>query len=337
MVTLLGQTLGVRDHPEAIVELFGGTLLGAMIVGYLYARNQRAWCRHLCPIGLLLGIFSRLGSVYFVYSKKRDGGDRYSTKGLCPTMVDIRYKEESRHCIVCFRCISPGTRNSVFFQLRRPGIEVEHIKNFHPNLSEALFLFLGTGIALGGFLWLGLAEYQEFRLSMGMWFFDHGMFWAGDAGPSWLMSVHPQRGEVFSWIDFFSILSFMLGVMGLLTLTLSATTAAAAKLSNLLGEKNPFKSNFNELAYQYAPIALISLILGLGAELFKALYWVGLDTNQIGYIKLGIFYLSLLWSVWIGFKILGDQGVHWKWRWIPMLPGLLGSVLVGMAWKIAIF
>ncbi|WP_236725700.1 4Fe-4S binding protein [Solemya pervernicosa gill symbiont] len=54
-ITILGQTVGVRDHPEAIAEVFGGTMLLAIVIGYLYGRKKRAWCRHACPIGLLLG------------------------------------------------------------------------------------------------------------------------------------------------------------------------------------------------------------------------------------------------------------------------------------------
>ena len=63
IITILGQTVGVRDHPEAIAEVFGGTMLAAIALGFVYCRNNRAWCRHSCPIGLLPGAFSPFGSV----------------------------------------------------------------------------------------------------------------------------------------------------------------------------------------------------------------------------------------------------------------------------------
>jgi polyferredoxin len=44
-VTILGQTLGVRDHPEAIAEIFGGTMILALVVGFIYGRRKRVWCR----------------------------------------------------------------------------------------------------------------------------------------------------------------------------------------------------------------------------------------------------------------------------------------------------
>ena len=136
IITILGQTVGVRDHPEAMAEIFGGTMLAAIIMGFIYGRNKRVWCRHACPIGLLLGVFSRLGAVQYVPKRKRAGGDAYSEKGLCPTMIDLKRKEESRHCIECFRCVKPEASGGLALRLRRPGEEVEHIRRHHPNMAE---------------------------------------------------------------------------------------------------------------------------------------------------------------------------------------------------------
>lgn len=336
LITTLGQTLGVRDHPEAILELFGGTLLLALISGLLFAHRQRAWCRHLCPIGLLLGIFSRLGSAFFSFKALRSGGDRYCTKCLCPTMVDIRYKSESRHCIACFRCVTPGARNGVNLYFQHPGWEVESIREHNPNLAEVAFLFLATGIALGAFLWMVLPEYQQFRQFVTELFFDRGWYWIGESGPSWLMSVHPQRGEVFTWIDFFTISGFMVGFMGGLWLLLTTTTALTAWLVTLL-VGGRWQTYFVELGYQYAPVAMISLLLGLGGELFKALSWVGFGMEEIGQIKMGVFYLSLCWSGYLGWSILGNQGVPVGVRLLPTFSGLLGSGIIGYFWQMALF
>src|SRR4051794_31757880 len=76
IVTILGQTVGVRDYPSAILEVFGLTLLAALMVGYFYGQGQRkrAWCRHACPIGLLLGVFLRLGPGGLLPEKPGEGG-----------------------------------------------------------------------------------------------------------------------------------------------------------------------------------------------------------------------------------------------------------------------
>ncbi|WJW75810.1 4Fe-4S binding protein [Thiohalobacter sp. IOR34] len=337
LITILGQTLGVRDHPEAVAEVFGGTLLAAIVLGFLYGRNKRAWCRHMCPIGLLLGVFSRLGAVQFWPKRKRPGGDAYTERGLCPTLIDINRKEESRHCIECFRCVHPQSKGGLMLRLRRPGREVEAIRDHNPNAAEVWFLFLGTGAALGGFLWLVLPAYNRLRQAVGEWFIEHGHYWIGEAGPAWLMSVHPDRREVFNWLDFMMIVGFMLACTLLLTLLLSLTTGLSAWLAGRSGADLDLRRRFIELGYAYAPVAMVSLVIGLGGELFEALRLVDPGGLSIGYAKGVLFVLSLLWSIQLGNRILQRQGVAGPRRWLPLLPSTAGSLAVGLAWWPAIF
>lgn len=337
LITVLGQTVGVRDHPEAVAEVFGGTLLLAFVLGFFYGRNKRAWCRHMCPIGLLLGVFSRIGAVQFAPKRKKPGGDRFTEKGVCPTMIDIPRKEESRHCIECFRCVNPQSKGGLFLRLRHAGEEIEQIRKHHPNPYEVVFLFLGTGIALGGFLWLVLPVYQQLRQSVGGWFIEREWYWIGESGPWWLMSVHPERREVFNWLDFGMIVTFMLGVMLILALLLTVTTGVSAWLAGRVGGDLSVSERFVELGYQYAPVAMVSLILGLGGELFAPLTQLGLSQETVGYLKAGLFLVGLVWSLYLGARILINQGVALNSLWLPLLPGVLGSCAVGLAWWPAVF
>lgn len=335
LITILGQTVGVRDHPEAMAEVFGGTMLLAILVGFVYGKKKRAWCRHMCPIGLLLGVFSRIGMVQFAPKRPRAGGDRFTEKTVCPTMIDIPRKEESRHCIECFRCVQPKARGGLFMRLRHPGREIERIRSHNPNPFEIWFLFLGTGIALGGFLWLVLPQYQALRRTLGEWLINLEWYWIGDAGPAWLMSVHPERREVFNWLDFFTIVGFMVGCMLLITLVLGLTTTLSAWLSGKMGGDKNFRARFVELGYQYAPVAMVSLIIGLGAALFEP--FLAIDAAMPGMSKLALFVGSIFWSLWLGWKILAHQGLNPFNRLLPLFPGLLGSLAVGVAWWPGIF
>lgn len=336
VITILGQTVGVRDHPEALAQLFGGTLLAAIIIGVLYGKRRRAWCRHMCPIGLLLGIFSRLGAVEFAPKKKITGGDRWVEKGPCPTLIDIVRKEESRHCIECFRCCHKSDKKGLQLRFRYPGEEVSNIRQHHPNLYETFFLFIGTGIALGGFLWLALPIYQEIRQSLGIWAIENDLFWIGESGPAWLMSVHPERREVFVWLDFIMIVGFMVTVTLLYTVILSITTLMGAYLAGLFGADGTFKQRFVELGYQYAPVAMVSLVIGLGAKLFEGLGLIGFSDGMIIFIKATFFILALGWSIFLTQKIIGRQGVSGTLLYISMIPGIFGSLLVGLGWWSAV-
>lgn len=333
LVTIWGQTIGVRDHAESLAIVFGSTLIAAIIIGMVYGRNKRAWCRHACPIGLLLGVFSRIGAVQFVPKQKKQLTQRWTEKTACPTMIDLNSKDESRHCIECFRCVNSKAKGGLFLKLRKPGAEVEDIAHNNANMTEIWFFFFGIGIALGGFLWLVVPEYQEIRQAFGNWLVDNEYFSMLEPGPGWLMVVFPERREVFYWMDFTLIVTFMLGFMLLLASILSTTTALSAWIAGKLTQtKQSFRQRFIELGYQYAPIAMVSLIIGLGAKLFELLIYVGLTLEQIAYIKICLFSLNLIWSMWLSYKILANQGVELTYRWLPMLPGITGSCVVGVAW-----
>jgi len=337
IITVLGQTVGVRDHPEAVAEIFGGTMAAAVLCGLLYGRRKRAWCRHACPIGLLLGVFSRLGAVEFAPRALQPGAEGYTERGICPTMIDLAHKHESRHCIECLRCVNPEASGGVHLRLRAPGSEIAAIRRANPNGWEVGFLFLAVGIALGGFLWLVLPQYQDWRQALGESALDLG--WTGllDHGPSWLMSVHPDRNEVFLWLDFVLIAGFMLGSALLSLALLGALTALAAGLAGRAGASGGFSPRFVELGYQFAPVAMMSLVLGLGAKLFELLALTPLGPEGASVVKGLLFLAGLVWSLWLGNRILAGQGLPRRRRIVPLLPGLAGSLAIGVAWLPAIF
>ncbi|MEJ2380390.1 MAG: 4Fe-4S binding protein [Gammaproteobacteria bacterium] len=329
LITILGQTVGVRDYPGALLEVFGGTLLAALVIGFLYGRGRgrRAWCRHACPIGLLLGVFSRLSVVDLVPKHPRSGGDAYTERGLCPTMIDINRKTESRHCIMCMRCVHPGRRGGLALHLRAPGAEVGDIQRHHPVASELWFLLLGAGVALGGFLWLALPEYQWLRQQLGAWAIDHGFYWVGRHGPGWLMVEHPEAREAFVWLDFLLITGWMLAVMLGFTLVLGLLNAGAAWLSGRLGGTGRFRERFVTLGYQFAPVAMVSLLLGLGGELFG-----GLPAPWAVRIKLLLLAGAFVWGVGLGRRILRGQGLQGWPAALALVPGVAGAGMVVAAW-----
>ncbi len=332
IITILGQTVGVRDHPLGIAEVFGGTLLAAVTMGFIYGRKKRAWCRHACPIGLLLGVFSRLGAVQFAPKSKHPGGDAYAERGICPTMISIPRKEESRHCIECFRCVKPSSPGGLFLRLRAPGEEVAKIRDHNPNAAEVWFLFVGTGAALGGFLWLILPSYQTWRMALGTWAIDHNMFWVGEPGPWWLMSVHPEAREVFTWLDFTMIVGYMLGWAALLAAGLALATGLSSWIAGRLGGEGSFRARFVELGYQFAPVAMVSLLLGLGGKLFDTVVAAGAPAALVGDFKAALLAGATLWGLALGARILAHQGVSFYSRMFALAPGLAGSIFIVFSW-----
>ncbi len=337
LVTIWSQTAGARAHPLATAIVFGGIFSAALSLGFLFGRKKRAWCRHVCPIGLLLGVYSRLGALEFRPKRPQPGGDLWTERTVCPTMIDLDRKTESRHCIACSRCVSPQAKGGLALRLRKPGEEVAAIREHHPNLSEVLFLFMGTGAALGGFLWLVLPFYQNLRRALGDWAIGHGWLWIGNPGPVFLMANYPLAREVFRWIDFLLITGFMLGTTAIATIVMGIATGAQAWLSGRLGGDRGFGERFIELGYQFLPVAMVSLLLGLGTKLFAALALFGESAVAIEVLKAALFAAGWLWSLGLGERQLARQGLTRRRRWFAMLPGVLASTLIGAAWVPAVF
>jgi hypothetical protein len=337
LITIWAQTAGARDHATAMAIVFGTTLAAALLLGFLFGRSKRAWCRHMCPIGLLLGVYSRIGLVDFHPKRPAPGGDLWTERTACPTMIDLPRKTESRHCIACYRCVSPRAKGGLYLRLRRLGEEVAAIRDHNANLAEVLFLFIGTGAALGGFLWLVLDSYQTLRLAVGNWAIDQGWYWLGEPGPVWLMSNYPAEREVFRWLDFVLITGYMLAWTGIMTALLGAATAAAAWLAGRVGADGSFRQRFIELGYQFLPVAMVSLLLGLGSKLFSALGDAGLGIGAIEAIKGTLFVIGALWSLRLGWRLVARQAVTGRGRWIAAIPGVIGTLAVGAAWYPAVF
>jgi hypothetical protein len=172
---------------------------------------------------------------------------------------------------MCARCVSPQKSGGLALRLRMPGAEIAGIARHHPAASEVWFLFLGTGVALGGFLWLVLPQYQSLRMALVNWAMGNGYTWLGEPGPSWLMVVHPEAREVFVRLDFLLITGWMVAVMLALAGALAGLHAAGAWVAGKFGAAGSFRDRFVALSYQAAPAAMISLLLGLGVDLFKLL------------------------------------------------------------------
>ncbi|MGH8428584.1 MAG: 4Fe-4S binding protein [Gammaproteobacteria bacterium] len=338
VITILAQTIDARSFPQGIAEVFGFTLACALIVGFLYGPgyHKRTWCRHLCPIGLTLGSFSRLGIVQFAPKVPRPGAETLTDKGVCPTFIDINRKQESRHCIECLRCVQPNAHGGLAIKLRAPGSEAANVRDHHPHGSDIWFLFLGTGVAIGGFLWLTLPLYQEVRQALAVWAIDHNWVAFVSPGPAWLMSVHPAGREVFTWLDFSMIVGFMLATAVAFAIALSACTALGSWIAGRLGADGGFRSRFLELAYQFLPVAMVSLVLGLGSELF-ALLQHGIGAEPTRYLELALFVAGLLWSLIIGRRLLQRQGLAGTRLSLALLPTVLGCAAAGLAWWPALF
>jgi len=233
------------------------------------------------------------------------------------------------------RCILPGHQAGLAVSFRRPGQELESIHKHAPDGWETLFIFLGAGVALGGFLWLVLPFYDAWRQAVGTWFIEQGQFWIGEAGPAWLMSVHPERREVFRWLDFFMIAGTMVSVMFLSALVLGAASVGSAFIARSFGSVTGIWQATIQIGYSQAPVALMALLIGLATELFTPFVRLGMTPAAVNDVKATMILLGWLWSLWLAWRILAGLGVG-RGRILAVVPAAMGSSAMAAAWWVAV-
>jgi transcriptional regulator with AAA-type ATPase domain/NAD-dependent dihydropyrimidine dehydrogenase PreA subunit len=132
---------------------------GAVVCSVIFER--RFWCRYLCPIGGMNGLFAKLSMIelraqqgtcsaecttYQCYKGGPQKGEGLETLG-CPVYSHPAQLEDNRDCVLCMTCLKACPHRSVELNLRPPGIELwtSHV----PRASEvALLLLLLSGVFL---------------------------------------------------------------------------------------------------------------------------------------------------------------------------------------------
>ena len=128
---------------------------GAMICSAIFER--RFWCRYMCPIGGMNGLFAKLSmtelraqqgicsascTTYQCYKGGPQKGEGLETNG-CPLYSHPAQLEDNKDCVLCMTCLKACPHRSVEFNLRPPGIELWTTHVPHGYEVALLFLLLG--------------------------------------------------------------------------------------------------------------------------------------------------------------------------------------------------
>lgn len=285
LTTVYGQLVSVYEYPRPALLILGGSTLVAMLVGLLYGRGKRVWCRHLCPVSGVFALLARLSFLHFRVDRARwetpgsaqwsprfmgavqgrgDAGAR-GTRINCAPMLDVRRLEGASRCHACGRCA--GQRGAVALSVRWPGSELLALESSRASRADALLLLYGLlGVAIGAFQWSASPWFVRLKQALAEWLVQHEWWWLlGDNAPWWLLTHYPEANDVFSWLDGVMILSFILGAALLLgSVLLLACELAARVQGQARGESGQGASGRRWLLAQvYTPLAGAGLVLGL--------------------------------------------------------------------------
>lgn len=283
-----------RNPPNTAYLLLFFTGL-AIVMGAVY--EKRSFCRYICPIGLVLGLFSMLSAIELRCKSKRTCHDHdikeciignEAGKG-CPVGEIPQTMDRNNHCIMCMECVKSCSKGNIRISPRIPGADVIHSRKTH--LDEA---YLIHGIIIIFLFVMGM-ERLEFR----------------NVIINFVKSTLPVDSLIFLdlyWRNMWAVIIFFLITLGASGLMYLSTKAA-------FGE-NPGKK-FIELSYAFIPLSLSVYLAENTFRLLKGLFFIAAsignlfgriwefspDFDTINRMQIILLVSGFIFTLWAGYLI----------------------------------
>jgi len=297
--TVYGQLVSVYEYPQAALLVLGGSSVAAVAVGLVYGRGSRVWCRYLCPANGVFALLAKIAPVHFrVDQQAWQASLERRPMVNCAPLIDIRHMKSASACHACGRC--SGYRGAVQLAARSPAQEILATRNKDVSTGEALTLMLGVlGIATAAFLWSSSRALVQLKSLLATWLVEHDILWPlNDDAPWWLLTHYPAANDMFTWLDGFCILAYILGgglALGLAVLggvRLAARVAADTGLS------------WQRLALALVPLAGMSIFLGLSMLTLGHLKAEHVALAWVAPVRGVLLLLGSGFAAWLGARLL---------------------------------
>jgi len=271
----------------------------AVVMGAIF--EKRSFCRYVCPIGLVLGVFSMLSAIELrCKSKKTCQGHDIKECVIggkagkaCPVNEFPQTMERNNHCIMCMECVKSCSKDNIRVSLRLPGADIVRSKKTH--LDEA---FLVHGIIIIFLFVLGMERF-EFRNVIINFVRSTAPF---DTSTYYSFFVNYWRNM---WaITIFALIT--LGAAGLMYLFTRASFP---------GEST--RQKFTDLSYALIPLSLsvylaentFRLLKGLfyimanTGEMFGKVWRFAIDFDTINHLQIILLSVGFVFTLWAGYLI----------------------------------
>ncbi len=329
--TVYGQLVSVYEYPEAALLVLGGSTVAAIVIGLLYGREKRIWCRYLCPASGVFAVLAKIAPLH--YKVDREAWDRYEGQFEpvnCAPLVDVRRMTSASECHSCGRCA--GQREAVSLSWRSPFSEILDFNNI-AKTPDALTLVYGVlGVATAAFQWTVSPLFLRIKLALADWLVDHEHFALLDNDvPWWLLTHYPEANDTFTWLDGGLILAYLIGGGFLIGSLLLIGPAIASRLLKTAG------LNWQRFAIAQAPLAAASVILGLSmltvSHLKAEHFWLG----WLPYFRITLLTLGCSACLWLVFALILRSTANFGQKALALLSMLIPPVLIGGIWTLVFF
>ncbi len=235
VVWLIREIFDITSYGALTAWFFLGFVVAALIVGFVF--RDRAWCQHVCPIGIISGLWSMLSFMELRPTKEKcDTCRSYecvrgsgSTRG-CPMGLHPGRLNSNRDCTYCLNCIKTCPHDSPQIRLRLPGAEL--VKGTRRLMVDAGFLLWVPVV-------LALKENMEHYNT-----------------PPFLISATTGLQDILGTGNRFGVWFFLVVLFNGLLL-LGAYLLATRFASRVLSWD--FKKTFATFSYMFVPIVLVTI------------------------------------------------------------------------------
>ncbi|MDG9922956.1 MULTISPECIES: 4Fe-4S binding protein [unclassified Pseudomonas] len=326
LTTLYGQLISVYDYAQAALLILGGSTLAAMLVGFLYGRGKRVWCRYLCPVSGVFALLAKLAPIHFQVNEQRWQANPppHLPPPNCAPLLDIRRMRGASACHACGRC--SGQRDAVRLIARSSNAEIVELGGAEGSPWETRLLLYGViGLAVGAFQWTISPWFIALKQTMAEWLVRHDQLWSLQASaPWWLLTHYPQVNDAFSWLDGLAICLYLGGSALLLGGTIQLLVRGGCRMA---GQSAAFAQH---LLLCLVPTGAAGLFLGLSSTTVKLLRYEGLALTWVPAGRALLLLSAIAWSLWLGWRVCQRLTPHQ--RAFPLLALLLSNALLGYCW-----
>ena len=328
ITTIYGQLVSVYEYPKAALLILGGSTVAAMLVGFIYGKGKRVWCRHLCPANGVFSLLSRLAPVHFKVDRQAwDQAPQRTPAVDCAPLVSVRSMTGNSDCHMCGRC--SGHRQAVVLASRSPAEEILDIKPAKASYWDVLLLALGMlGVATGAFQWSASPWFVQLKQGIAEWLIERDSFWLlNDNAPWWLLTHYPDTNDVFSYLDGISILLYI----GATTAVIGGSILAGLWLAGRIIQSKTIIPW--HLGYSLIPLAGSSVFMGLTALTISMLKAEHITLDWVEPVRISLMLMGYSWMAYLLWqKTAQINTLHWLQRLSAWLVILMGTIPVGLSW-----
>ena len=287
-----------RNPPNTAYLLLFFTGL-AVVMGAIF--EKRSFCRYICPIGLVLGVFSMLSAIELRCKSRKTCQDHdikecvignEAGKG-CPVGEFPQTMERNNQCIMCMECVSSCSKENIRISPRLPGADI--IKSRKTHLDVA---YLVHGIIVIFLFVMGMERLQFRNMII-----------------NFVRSTAPFDTLIFRdffvnyWRNMWAVIIFTLITLGAVGLMYLSARASFPGRST--------KQKFTDLSYAFIPLSLsvylaentfrllkgMFFLAGIAGEFLGKVWEFAIDFETINQLQIILLIAGFIFTVWAGYLI----------------------------------